>query len=130
MTRTALALLLAAPMLTACGGPVEEGPLELRMVSPGIGDLEIAGDQLIFDDGSRLAIRRVAEGVYAVPSRPARTPAGADICPDRPTGWFVLHETADGHYAMSWGDWAEAPEMPSAGSSVPGACATFTYRRA
>jgi hypothetical protein len=132
MTRTAIALLLAMPMLAACGGSDrEEGPLVLRMDSPGIGDLEIGDGYLRFDDGSTLPIRRVDEGVYAVPSRPARTPAGADICQGRPAGWFVLHETEDGLYAMNWGDWAEAPEAPPADvATLPGACATFMYRRA
>lgn len=121
----------AVLLLAACADePVlEEGPLELAMVTPGIGDLEIADGYLRFDDGSTVAVQKVADGVYAVPSRPTRTPAGADICPGRPATHFTLHSTADGLYAMNWGDWAGAPELPAADLvAAPGACATFTYR--
>ena len=122
-------VLAAAVLLAACAAePVEEGPLALRMVSAGLGDLVVADGYLRFDDGAEMAIQRVGEGVYAVPSRPARTPAGADICPGRPAGYFTLHRTADGLYAMNWGDWARVPEVPAADVvAVPEACATFTY---
>lgn len=122
----------AALLLAACASEVvvDEGPLSLAMASPGLGDVEIADGHLRFDDGSELAIQRVAEGVYGVPSRPVRTPAGADICPGRPAGYFTLHQTADGLYAMNWGDWVRVPEMPPADVvNLPGACATFTYSR-
>lgn len=127
-------VLLATVLLAGCAAeevaaPAPQGPLELRMASAGIGDLVVADGWLRFDDGSEVPIQRVADGVYAVPSRPSRTPAGADICAGRPAGYFTLHRTADGLYAMNWGDWVEVPEPPAADAlAAPGACATFSYR--
>lgn len=123
------ATLAAALLLAACASePKQEGPLVLSMATPGIGDVVISDATLRFDDGSEIAVQRVAEGVYAVPSRPARTPAGADICQGRPAGYFTLHRTSDGLYVMNWGDWTSVPKRPSADMlALPDACATFTF---
>jgi hypothetical protein len=101
------------------------------MATAGIGDVMLAPDHLLLDDGSRLAVQRIAEGVYALPTRPVRLPNGTDFCSGQPVAYFTLHRTEDGLIVMNAGDWTAPPEAPSAEAvQAEGACATFTYRAA
>ncbi len=123
------ALLLLAGC--AAGAGVDPVGVPLKMASEGIGDLTLGEGYLQLDDGARLPVLRVAEGVYALPSRPVRLPNGADFCSGQPVGFLTLHRTEDGLIALNAGDWAEPPDAPSASMlQAEGACATFTYRPA
>lgn len=122
----AFALALAA---CAGGAGVDPTGVPLRMASAGIGDVVLAVDHLLLDDGSRLPVRRLGTGVYALPSRPVRLPNGTDFCSGQPVEFFTLHRTADGLIALNAGDWTAPPEPPAADVlQAEGACATFTYR--
>ena len=124
----AFALVLAA---CSSGAGVDPTGVPLRMVTAGIGEIVLAPDHLLLDDGSRLAVRRVAEGVYALPTRPVRLPNGADFCSGQPVTYLTLHRTGDGLIVMNAGDWAAPPAPPPADAvAAEGACATFTYRAA
>ena len=119
--------------LAACapGAGVDPTGVPLTMVTAGIGDIVVADDHLLLDDGSRLPVRRLDEGVYALPTRPVRLPNGADFCSGQPVGYFTLHRTADGLIALNAGGWTARPEPPPADMlQAEGACATFTYRPA
>lgn len=121
-----LLLLLAS---CAAGAGVDPVGVQLRMASEGIGDVVLERDHLALNDGSRLPVKRVAEGVYAFPSRPVRLPNGADFCSGQPVGYFTLHRTAEGPIAMNVGDWTAPPAPPPADVlQAEGACATFTYQ--
>ncbi len=127
--RLAPALLLLAGC--AAGAGVDPIGVPLKMASEGIGDLVLLDGSLQLDDGSRLPVIRVAEGVYALPSRPVRLPNGADFCSGQPVSYLTVHRTADGLIAINAGDWAEPPAPPPADVlQAEGACATFTYRSA
>jgi hypothetical protein len=118
-------------LLAACasGAGVDPVGVPLRMATAGIGDVVLANDHLLLDDGSRVPVERLAEGVYALPTRPVRLPNGTDFCSGQPVAYLTLHRTEDGLIAMNAGDWAAPPEPPPAGIvESEGACATFTYR--
>ena len=125
---------LALPILLgACspGAGIDPTGVPLTMATEGIGDVVLAEDHLLLDDGSRLPVRRLGEGVYALPSRPVRLPNGADFCSGQPVGYLTLHRTTDGLIAMNVGDWPAPPAPPPADAlAAEGACATFTYRPA
>lgn len=129
--RLFLAPLGCLALLVACapGAGVDPVGVPLRMATAGIGDVVLAPDHLLLDDGSRLPVQRVAEGVYALPTRPVRLPNGTDFCSGQPVAYLTLHGTSDGLIAMNAGDWAEPPKPPPADVvAAEGACATFTYR--
>jgi hypothetical protein len=131
MTRSVLAPALLLLAGCASGAGVDPVGVPLQMASEGIGDLVLGDGYLQLDDGARLPVIRVAEGVYALPSRPVRLPNGADFCSGQPVGFLTLHRTADGLIALNAGDWAAPPAPPSADAlQAEGACATFTYRPA
>jgi hypothetical protein len=124
-------LVLALPLLAACapGAGVDPTGVPLRMATAGIGDVVLAPDHLLLDDGSRLPLARVAEGVYALPTRPVRLPNGTDFCSGQPVAFFTLHRTEDGLIALNAGDWGAPPQPPPADVlQADGACATFAYR--
>jgi hypothetical protein len=130
--RPRLALALAFP-LAACasGAGVDPIGVPLRMVTAGIGGIVLAPDHLLLDDGSRLAVQRVAQGVYALPTRPVRLPNGTDFCSGQPVTYLTLHQTGDGMIVMNAGDWVAPPAPPPAEAvQAEGACATFTYEAA
>ncbi len=115
----------------ATGAGVDPTGVPLTMASAGIGDLVLAPDHLLLDDGSQLPVRRLAEGVYALPSRPVRLANGTDFCSGQPVGYLTLHRTGDGLIVLNAGDWAAPPAPPPADTlQAEGACATFTYRPA
>jgi hypothetical protein len=130
-----LRLASTLPLLTlaacAAGAGVDPVGVPLRMATAGIGDVVLEPDHLLLDDGSRLPVRRVGAGVYALPSRPVRLPNGADFCSGQPVGYLTLHRTGDGLVVMNAGDWPEPPRPPAADTlAADGACATFAYRPA
>jgi hypothetical protein len=128
VTRTFLSALV---LLAGCaaGAGVDPVGVPLRMASEGIGDLVLGDGHLQLDDGSQLPVVRVAEGVYALPSRPVRLPNGADFCSGQPVGFLTLHRMTEGLIALNVGAWQAAPSPPPADQrAAEGACATFTYR--
>ena len=128
-----LAPAFALVILAGCapGAGVDPTGVALRMVTAGIGDIVLAPDHLLLDDGSRLPVQRLAEGVYALPTRPVRLPNGTDFCSGQPVAFFTMHRTEDGLVAMNAGDWEAPPEPPPADAlEAEGACATFVYRPA
>jgi hypothetical protein len=130
MSRPMLAVAVAS-LLAGCGGGAGVDPVgvPLKMVSEGIGDVVLADGYLLLDDGSRMAVQRLDEGIYALPTRQVRLPNGADLCSGRPVGFFTLHRTAEGLIAMNVGDWETIPSTPPADQlAAEGACATFTFR--
>jgi hypothetical protein len=129
--RLPLAPLGTLAVLAACtsGAGVDPVGVPLRMATAGIGDVVLAPDHLLLDDGSRLEVQRVAEGVYALPTRPVRLPNGTDFCSGQPVSYLTLHRTGEGLVVINAGDWDAPPEPPSAEAvAADGACATFTYR--
>jgi hypothetical protein len=129
--RLPTAALIVLPVLAGCapGAGVDPAGVPLKMATAGIGDIVLEGDHLLLDDGSRLPVQRLGEGVYALPSRPVRLPNGTDFCSGQPVGYFTLHRTEDGLVALNAGDWAAPPEPPAADVlQAEGACATFAYR--
>ena len=125
--------IIALALLAACapGSGVDPMGVPLRMATAGIGDIVLAPDHLLLDDGSRLPVQRLDEGVYALPTRPVRLPNGTDFCSGQPVGFFTLHRTGDGLVVLNAGDWPAPPEPPPAEIvQAEGACATFTYRPA
>ena len=126
-------ILYCASLLAACaqGAGVDPTGLPLRMATAGIGDIVVAEDHLLLEDGSRLPLERLGQGVYALPTQPVRLPNGTDFCSGQPVGYFTLHRMADGLIVLNAGDWRAPPEAPAAEVlQAEGACATFTYRPA
>ncbi len=130
---TRIALTAAVLALSACTPHLGDTdyPIRYMMVSEGIGDITLEEGYLKLDDGSELPIQKLADGVYALPSRPTKLPNGTDFCSGRPVDFFTLHRTTEGLVAMNVGDWMEVPVRPAADTvQAPGACATFTFRPA
>ena len=115
-----LARLSALVLLAGCapGAGVDPTGVPLRMVTAGIGDIVLAPDHVLLDDGSRLTVQRLAEGVYALPTRPVRLLNGTDFCSGQPVAFLTLHRTEDGLVVMNAGDWAAAPEPPPADTAA------------
>ena len=113
--------------------PLIDRSVALTPVSDGPGALTLDGNEMFFDDGTTVPIRKLdlgQYGVYYMPSRPARLANGRAFCGDDTVAYFTLHRTSDGLVAMNVGDFTDVPEPPPADVvQLPDACATYTFHR-